>query len=533
MATELGPYKLLRRIGAGGMAEVHLGERKGEGGFTRTVAIKTISAPGADGEAVSLFLDEARVAAYLQHAAIVQTLDLGFENDTLFIVMEYVPGPPLSRIIRELKKRERFLPAAIVAHVGGEVASALDYAYARATAPDGRYLEMIHRDISPQNILLTRGGLVKLTDFGVARASIQTHRTRTGQVRGKAAYMAPEQVRAKTLDGRTDIFGLGLVLYESLTGIRAYQRKTDINSMRAILTDDVEPIGNINPNVPADLVAIVMRALEKDPDKRFASARDMAEALTNTIGPTKASLERAIANQIDELFGRTDTYGEDEGRPVEAWQPTIAASSEAAVKLPSGPLPEALQKALSEDEVTPPEVPTPIITSTETVTKKTAPTSVTQRSLASVGLPILGVLIAVVVALGLTLWRETPDTTAAAPPPAPPPPTNPGAVAKPRPPPVVEPPPPLEPPPPVIAEPPPPPPKKRKKIVRAKKRTKKAVQKLDRNAFRIRVLAAAKAHEKRGNTKLAASLKSVLLSLELAPPSAKDRKLLERAEREL
>src|SRR5262245_52998627 len=185
--SQLGPYRLQRRIGAGGMAEVFLAQRIGAEGFARTVAIKTILAVGAEEEGIGLFLDEARVASYLEHAAIVQTVDLGFENETLFIVMEYVPGPALSRMIRDLKKLNRFMSPQVVAYIGARVASALDYAYNRASTPDGKVLHLVHRDISPQNILITRTGNVKLTDFGVARASVQTHKTRTGQVRGKAA----------------------------------------------------------------------------------------------------------------------------------------------------------------------------------------------------------------------------------------------------------------------------------------------------------------------------------------------------------
>src|SRR5262249_29634251 len=147
------------------------------------------------------------------------------------------------------------------------------------TSPDGRRLSLVHRDISPQNIMLTRSGLVKLTDFGVARASTQTHKTKTGQVRGKASYMAPEQVRAKELDGRTDVFALGLVLYEALTSSRAYQRQSDIISMRAILTDPVKPIRSLNPSTPDDLIAVVMKALEKKAEDRWQTAAEMESAL--------------------------------------------------------------------------------------------------------------------------------------------------------------------------------------------------------------------------------------------------------------
>lgn len=326
--SQLGPYRLQRRIGAGGMAEVFLGQRIGAEGFARTVAIKTILAVGAEEEGIGLFLDEARVASYLEHAAIVQTVDLGFENETLFIVMEYVPGPALSRMIRDLKKLNRFLSPQVVAYVGSRVASALDYAWSRAGTPDGKVLRLVHRDISPQNILITRTGNVKLTDFGVARASVQTHKTRTGQVRGKAAYMAPEQVRAGALDGRTDVFALALVLYEALTGVRAFQRKTDIMSMRAILTDEVQPIKEINPAVPDDLIAVLRKACAKKPDERYQTAAELGEALQKTYrAHSEAAIEAEIVALINELFG-PEQFGSEQG--VEAWQPTIAANAEQA-----------------------------------------------------------------------------------------------------------------------------------------------------------------------------------------------------------
>lgn len=325
--SQLGPYRLLRRIGAGGMAEVFLAQRIGAEGFARTVAVKTILAVGAEEEGIGLFLDEARVASYLEHAAIVQTVDLGFENDTLFIVMEYVPGPALSRMIRDLKKMNRFLSAPVVAYVGARVASALDYAWNRAAAPDGKHLRLIHRDISPQNILITRTGNVKLTDFGVARASVQTHKTRTGQVRGKAAYMAPEQVRAGQLDGRTDIFALALVLYEAITGVRAFQRKTDIMSMRAILTDEMPPIRDANPNVPDDLIAVLKKATAKKPDERYQTAAEFSEALQKTYRAySETAIEAEIVAVINELFGE-EQFGSSESGGVEAWQPTVAAQA--------------------------------------------------------------------------------------------------------------------------------------------------------------------------------------------------------------
>ena len=322
IGTQLGAYRLLRRIGAGGMAEVFLAERVGEAGFARTVALKTILTYGAEEEAVQLFLDEARVAAQLNHPNIVQTVDLGYEHDTLFIVMEYVPGPSLSRIVRELNDCGRLMSPEAVAFVGAKVASALDYAWERATASDGRPLRMVHRDISPQNIMVTRSGLVKLSDFGIARASIQSHRTRTGQVRGKAAYMAPEQVRARKLDGRTDVFSLCLVLYEALTATRIYQRASDIESMRAIAADPVPSIRELNPKVPEALERAILTGLAKAPADRWPTADALRRALEEICAPV-AGIEREVGKIVQTLFSQLETYDEH-GAKHEAWQPTVA-----------------------------------------------------------------------------------------------------------------------------------------------------------------------------------------------------------------
>jgi hypothetical protein len=331
--VQLKQYRILRKLGAGGMAEVFLAEKTGLAGFSRPVAIKTILASGASEEAVQLFLDEARVASGLSHSAIVQTLDLGYENETLFIVMEYVAGPPLSRLIWELRRLERRLSPSIVAYVGARIAGALDYAHRKARTADGQPLSMVHRDVSPQNVLLTRDGTVKLTDFGVARASVQSHRTKTGQVRGKAAYMAPEQVRAKPLDGRTDQFALALVLYEALTGVRAFQRKSDLDSMRAVLKEPVRPIHELNPEVPDSLVAVLDRALEKKPDARWASCEVFEAELRGTWAhKNEAAILQEIAALMDEAFGQQEWASV--GPAVEAWHPTVTIGKDGKVSAP-------------------------------------------------------------------------------------------------------------------------------------------------------------------------------------------------------
>jgi len=333
---QLSQYKIIRKLGAGGMAEVFLADKVGAAGFSKRVAIKTILAGNAPTESISLFLDEARVASFLQHSGIVQTLDLGFESSTLFIAMEYVAGPTLSRVVYDLKKMGGLLPWPVVAYVGAKVANALDYAHRRATDNEGQALSLIHRDISPQNILITRDGVVKLTDFGVARASIQMHKTKTGQVRGKAAYMSPEQVRAKELDGRTDMFALGLVLYEAFTGYRPFQRKADIQSMRAVLGDTPPPIGKRNSSVPPELIAIVDRCIQKNADDRFAHCGELEAALQKEYGKILDSdITDKITEIMNDVFGTQGWEKNTDQEPIESWQPTLHVDEHGQVKTPT------------------------------------------------------------------------------------------------------------------------------------------------------------------------------------------------------
>lgn len=354
---------LSRPIGSGGMAEVHLGHRQGLEGFQRAVAIKTINGHGVDRDAVRLFLDEARAASNLEHSGIVRTIDLGFDDDTLYIVMEYVSGPPLSRILRALKERGRALRPPLVAHLGAQVAMALDYAHHRAQADDGRRLLLVHRDVSPHNVLITRQGNVKLTDFGIARSAIQHHVTRTGMVRGKAAYMAPEQVMAKPLDGRTDLFALGLVLYEALTLRRPFERSDEVSSMRAVVKDVVPPVETVVPGIQPELARWIGACLEKSPAQRPERAELLARGLERTlVGHSSAALEAGWGQLVEALFGA----GNGEGTHEE-WHPTLReeASLRAQPATPSSPSsPSALAEILVELSPAParnaPELGTPI-----------------------------------------------------------------------------------------------------------------------------------------------------------------------------
>lgn len=575
------------------MAEVFLAQRMGEEGFSRTVAIKTILAHGAEEEAVRLFLDEARVAAAVEHAAIVQTFDLGYENETLFIAMEYVAGPTLSRLVRELKKKhDRLLPPAVVAYIGARVAAALDYAHRRATSNDGAPLNLVHRDISPQNILMTRTGLIKLSDFGVARASIQTHRTRTGQVRGKAAYMAPEQVRAKQLDGRTDIFALGLVLFEALTAKRAFHRSGDIQSMRAVLSDPVPPVRHFNEECSPELEAVIARSVEKDPNKRFQNAGEMERALVAIADQVGAShLERQLSEVIDQVFGTAEMYeSNDAGPAVEAWQPTIAAEAqdirpmriggrldpEVARMLQTPATASQSQQtppsSVSGDALTPapatgsvPGAHSPIslpshtfaenphasatglnsLTPTHTQTANLFP----RKRLLRFGLPLLAALVGVV---GMMGWRLLTETTQA--PEAPKEPVleaSPAVVARPKTKaPEISRPKPQPRPAPAKARRQPPPPRPSAKApaqaaakapasrIASPSRPKPAAKTPSKPAqprsMNKRILSAARAHEQKGHTEMAGKLRRILMNISMgAQPSAADRALLKEAERAL
>lgn len=345
----LQEYILVRRLGAGGMAEVFLAKKKGAAGFARHVAVKTILADNTPMDSIQLFLDEAKVASHLRHSGIVQTLDLGLENETLFIAMEYIDGPTLSRLIYDLKKMGGLLPWPIVAYIGAKVANALDYAHRRATDNQGQLLSLVHRDISPQNILLTRGGLIKLSDFGVARASIQMHKTKTGQVRGKAAYMAPEQVRAKSLDGRTDMFALALVLYEALTGFRPFHRKTDIESMRAVLGDKTTPIRELNSTVPDELERILAQCLQKDPEKRFSNCQELENALLNCNQSIRESdIIAKISEIMSDVFGSPSQGHLQDDVPAEPWHPTVKLTALGSVEQP---IPQKLMEGEISGEI--------------------------------------------------------------------------------------------------------------------------------------------------------------------------------------
>ncbi|MFL5356567.1 serine/threonine-protein kinase [Archangium sp.] len=278
----MGKYFLHERLGAGGMAEVFRATYSPEGGFEKQVAVKRILPAYADNEEfLAMFRREAELGSLLIHPNIVQVLDLGRHQGTVFLAMEFVEGMPLSSLLLRLGVRR--LPSAAVAYVGAEVAAALAYMHGR-TDSRGELLGLVHRDLNPPNVLLSRIGEVKVSDFGIARAANRLALTQAQTVRGKAGYMAPEQAFGKPLDGRADLFALGLTLHEALTGQRALQGETERELMVASTQQELLPPSHFVAGISPALDAIVMGLLVHDPERRTPSGEVLQGQLMALTG---------------------------------------------------------------------------------------------------------------------------------------------------------------------------------------------------------------------------------------------------------
>jgi serine/threonine-protein kinase len=286
----LGRYVLHDEIAAGGAASVHLGRQTGAAGFARTVAIKRLHPHVArDPELASMLVDEARLAARIRHPNVVSTLDVEAKEGELFLIMEYVHGEPLSRLIRNAVRGGSKIPPPIVATI---MAGALHGLHAAHEARDeqGELLELVHRDISPQNILVGADGVARVLDFGIAKSTGRIQSTQEGQVKGKFAYMPPEQLHGDVLDRRADVYAAGVVLWEALAGARLFLGSAEMPDLQRLLDADVEPPSSRVPDLPPAFDAVTMKALRRSPDDRFASAREMALAI-EACGPMAPASE--------------------------------------------------------------------------------------------------------------------------------------------------------------------------------------------------------------------------------------------------
>lgn len=275
----VGRYALYGKLATGGMATVHFGRLLGPVGFSRTVAIKRLHPEFAkDPEFVAMFLDEARLAARIQHPNVVATLDVVAMAEELFLVMDYVRGESFSRVLRTARRKGLDLPEGFIGSVVAGMLHGLHAAH-EATDERGEPLQVVHRDVSPQNVLVGVDGVPRVLDFGVAKAAARSQVTRDGQMKGKLSYMSPEQLQGQRVDRRSDIFAAGVVLWEALTGHRLFTGDDASQILTRIISMPVPPPSSVNPAVRPEVDALVLRALEKNPNARYATSREFAIAV--------------------------------------------------------------------------------------------------------------------------------------------------------------------------------------------------------------------------------------------------------------
>lgn len=273
----IGPYLLQKKVARGGMAELYLADYVREDGFRRKVAVKRIL-PHLAGNTdfINMFTREARLAALLQHPNIVQIFDYGNIEHSYFIAMEYIDGKNLGEILSILKQGLSVDQAVFII---SKISKGLDYSHSKKDDTTAEALNIVHRDISPQNMLISYQGEVKISDFGISKAKSEPSLTQAGVVKGKLAYLSPEQALGEQSDRRADIYALGLVFYETLTGKRVYSFKSDVEAIRSIPTMNIDPLSNVMPEIPAELNRIVMKCLEKNKGLRYQSASDLYREL--------------------------------------------------------------------------------------------------------------------------------------------------------------------------------------------------------------------------------------------------------------
>ncbi|MBX7113316.1 MAG: serine/threonine protein kinase [Myxococcaceae bacterium] len=283
MSERLGRYILERKLAQGGMAEVYVAQQSGPDGFARQCVVKRmLQELTHDPLFVRRFFDEARLVAQLNHPNIAHIFDFGEHGGQYFLAMELVTGATLRDVIAHHARLRRPLPMAAAVRITSQIAQALHYAHT-AMGADGARLGIVHRDVSPQNVLIAQTGVVKLIDFGVARSAVTGAHTKSRHVVGNIAYMSPEQLRGETLDGRSDQFSLGLLLYELLTSARAHTGESNQALFESVQTTRITPINTLRPDMPAELVGFVQRALAPLPELRYPDCSAFSTALEDFL----------------------------------------------------------------------------------------------------------------------------------------------------------------------------------------------------------------------------------------------------------
>jgi serine/threonine protein kinase len=314
-----GKYVLLKKLAVGGMAEVYLAKMTDSPGFERAVVIKTLLATySEDDEFIKMFIDEARIAAALHHKNIVQVMDFDSVEGQFYIAMEYVDGKDLRRTLDRLKALDKHMPVVMVANIAEQIASALHYAHTRSD-DNGKPWNIVHRDVSPQNILLSYDSGVKLTDFGIAKAAARLTKTEVGTVKGKCAYMSPEQAQGKEVDARSDIFALCSVTWEMLTRRRLFDGNTEYEILKNVIDQAVPPPSLFRAGCPRELDAIILKGLRKDRNERYRNASELEHDLLNFVfkhaqtkdeGDVGPFLKSLFEGAEEDLQKRTSPSGE-------------------------------------------------------------------------------------------------------------------------------------------------------------------------------------------------------------------------------
>jgi serine/threonine protein kinase len=356
LSNRLGTYELIRPLASGGMAEIYLARRLGPGQFERQVAVKVLNQGRADdAEACAMFLDEARLVAMLNHQNIASVLEVDVIDGRHYLAMEYVHGADLREIVSAAHRAGLLLPLETALSIVCAAAAGLDHAHRRC-GPDGKPLRLVHRDVSLSNIMVGHDGSVKVVDFGIATTTIASVHTLPGVVRGKASYMSPEQCLGERVDHRSDVFALGVVLYELTTGARCFHGKTDFERMLAVVRSDYIPPSDLIASYPRELERVICTALASAPHKRFASAAAMIEALENVaVAQGWVGGTGAIQRLMKRLFGEVSepwTSHPDDAPVTEPHSivslPSIAEPTRRVRRLVRGAQPDGVDDDLDE-----------------------------------------------------------------------------------------------------------------------------------------------------------------------------------------
>ncbi len=333
-------YELMGEIASGGMATVYLARLTGMGGFQRFVAMKRLHPHLAtEKEFVEMFLDEARIAARIHHPNVVPILEVGASPVGYYLVMEYVEGDTLARILARAASRDSKVPTSISLRIAIDMLSGLHAAH-ELHDDQNQPVNLVHRDVSPQNVLVGQDGIARITDFGVARAASRLTATRVGQLKGKIAYMAPEQATgSEEIDRRADVFSAGVVVWEALAQKRLFKAENEAATLSRVIAEPVPLLFQIAPHVSKEVSGVVMRSLDRDREKRYATCAAFADALEAAAAlKDKVASPRELAAYVNEVMGEEIAQQRDN---VRAWLAHAEPSNVAAAPLPPGLLPSS------------------------------------------------------------------------------------------------------------------------------------------------------------------------------------------------